>query len=163
METEARWYWSPMRPLGWVETLLKLCAFAVAYGTLALAPEGAHALAFPGHRADAARLIAALVLALGLLVGIYDRYLDRELFAMCFIFANIAAHLCFAYSVLVGLPQRSLWLFPALMLFGDIVKVTSIRLYNMRVRDIAQWVLYLLTAVYLIGDLLMLLPALRLL
>lgn len=153
-----------MRPLGWVETLLKVAAFCVAYGTLLMASGELRPVTPPSDTLDWVRVIAVAVLGFGLVVGIYDRYLDRELFAMCFIFANIGAHACYLRALLGGLPETSLWVFPALMLAGDIVKITSIRLYNMRVRDIAQSVLYILTAVYLTGDVLMLLPsALRLL
>ena len=152
-----------MRPLGWVETLIKLSAFSVAYGALAMFAPEAPALSWPTGAADGARLIAAIILISGLVVGIYDRILDHELFAMLFIFANLGAHGCYIYSVLAGFPATILWIFPALMLLGDTVKITSIKLYNMRVRDIPQQILYILTGVYLLGDLVMLLPALRLL
>lgn len=148
-----------MRPLGWAETFVKITAFVVAYCTIFLYPGTEGQPNVPIATADAIRFWSGAVLTLGLVFGIYDRFLDRELFAMCFIFANIGAHGSYLYAVLAGFPPKALWLFPALMLAGDLIKLASIKLYNMRVRDIAQWVLYVLVAVYLLGDVLMLLPA----
>ncbi len=161
MTTEQNWYWSPMRPLGWVETIIKLLAFGFSNAALAMALAGTPgAPQLPADGLGMARFVAGCVLGFGLVVGIFDRYLDREIFAMIFIFANIAAHACFLYAVLLGAPETSIRWFPILMLCGDIVKITAIHLYNMRVRDIARWVLYVLTGVYLTGDVLMVLPTL---
>lgn len=161
MTTEQKWYWSPMRPLGWIETIIKLLAFGFSYAALAMAFSSSPGPAqLPADALGMARFVAGCVLGFGLVAGIFDRYLDREIFAMIFIFANIAAHGCFLYAVLLGASESSIRWFPILMLCGDLVKITAIHLYNMRVRDIARWVLYFLTAVYLTGDVIMVLPTL---
>ena len=150
---------SPMRPLGWAETLLKLAAFAVMfYFFFQGLPLGE--LSFSRGAINTLRSAAAMLLTLLLLVAIYDRFLDKEIFALIFILINVLAHSCFVLLSLAAQHTDGLAIFAGLMLVADLVKLVSIKLYDMKVRDIPQSVLYLLTAVFIICDALMLLPVL---
>ena len=156
MEATKAWHWSSMRPLAWLETAIKLIAFAIIFFQARQIIGAGHKIALPPDAAGIVVLSIAVVLLLGLLAGIMDRVADRELFAMGFILLNVSAHGSFVFA-LVSAQHNGLFWFPGLMLLGDLVKLLEIRIYHMRVREFGSRVLYILTGVYVAGYVLILL------
>ncbi|MBN2471073.1 MAG: hypothetical protein JXN59_10140 [Anaerolineae bacterium] len=157
MTSSKTWHIASWHPLAWVETVIKLAAFAVAIpaGARAL---GAGGLALPGGETLAQFVILA-VLALGLLAAIYDRWLEKEIIAMGFVVLNNLAHwgMVLALAAPINAPLVA---FAGLMLLGDLVKLVFLRTADFAVRDTPQRVLYSLTLFYVVGYLLLLLIAL---
>jgi hypothetical protein len=144
------WYVSHWPPLAWLETALKLAALLL--GMIA----GWQALATPDLQLPSGlRLVAWIVLvilSLGLLVAIIDRWTERELVAMVFVVFNNLGHWGLAISMLASSwPGGTLLPFAILMLLGDLVKVAFIRKHQFTVRGNTTTTLIGLTSVYIIG------------
>ena len=144
-----QWHWSGMRSLGWLETAIKFLAMAVAF--VALAQTLPAAFGWPTGIPGTLRFVAAAAMTLLLVLAIYDRIADREVFAMAFLPLNIGAHAAYVYLIQAGPEHFAVWLYPALMLAGDLVKFAAIRVYDMHVREFGPRVLYFLTEVFLAG------------
>lgn len=148
---ERSWRVDRWPPLSWAETIVKLAAFGVAYTAFASAV---------GRSAEAqawdARLIAQAVilgvLALGLVVAIWDRWRRREVASMAFVLLNNAAHWGLLASLL-RTERAHLWLvsFAALMWVGDAVKILSFYAGPFPVRDLSRATGTALTGVYVAG------------
>jgi hypothetical protein len=151
-----KWYVGDWPPLAWAETILKL--IAIVFGIVALVQAiSAGAFALPSGPRLAQFLILAF-LSLGLLVAIFDRLAEREIVAMVFVILNNLGH----WGMVVALATRPGpgWLlvaFAGLMLLGDLVKLSFLRVHDFSVRDTPRAVLYGLTSVYVVGYLAILL------
>ncbi len=151
-DSKPAFQFAAMKPLAWVETVLKLLAFAVSYYAFAGELSGGKSAAAISGTPTIVRLSVAGFLTLMLMFAVYDRYLDRETFAMIFVFLNIAAHSFFVYRILRGTDvDWALLAFPALMLAGDTVKMFEIGAYHMQVRQFKEPVLYALTSIFVVG------------
>jgi hypothetical protein len=144
-----KWLLARWSGLAWLETVVKLAALSCAM--VALIRTSGTTPSFPSDLA-LVQWITLLVLALGLLVAIYDRLLEREIGAMVFVIINILGHwgMLFALTRQPG-PGWLLPLFAGLMLLGDLVKLIFLRTSDFRVRDTPKSVLYGLTAIYAAG------------
>ena len=130
--------------LGWLETAIKLVAIAI--GIVA----GVQALqtgvfTWPTGLQLIQTGIIALI-AMGLIGTIVDRYLDREVIAMVFVFLWMAGHV----GMLIGLlyrpwPGLALIAFSLLMALGDVVKLRFFVVHNFKVRDIPRRVMFVMT------------------
>jgi len=150
MTTAKQWHVSNWSALGWLETGIKLFAFlaamlalinALSSGTLT-APAGARLI----------QVIVLMVLALGLLAGLADRYNQREIIAMGFILLNNLAHWGMVYALLtLPVPTNLLLIFAGLMLLGDLVKVYWLRVSGYTQDGYPQSILFGLTGVYVVG------------
>lgn len=145
-----QWYLAKYPALAWIETVIK--ASAMVIGIVALvASLGKGAYALPGGVRFIELLVMAM-LSLGLVAAIFDRILDREIVAMIFVLFNNLAHLGIVASLLF-LQQANPYLVPfcAIMAVGDMVKTIFLKAHSFQVRDIPQFILFGLTAVYLFG------------
>ncbi len=145
-----RWHIAQWPPLAWLETVIKLAALAtgiaafingVMTGDFAL-PDGLRLVQW----------VILVVLSLGLLAAIADRFLDREIVAMVFVVVNNAGHWGMVVALLSGADTgRALVAFAGLMLAGDLVKLVFIWRHQFSVRDVPRRVLYGLTLGYVAG------------
>lgn len=130
--------------------MIKLLAIAVGAVTLVRVLSGGVFGLPSGVRL--AQWAILVLLSLGLLVAITDRYRGREIVAMIFILLNNLGH----WGMVVALasepgPGVLLPLFAGLMLAGDLVKLIFLKVHDYTVRDYSRVVLYGLTLVYVVG------------
>ena len=154
MSTAKGWHVANWSALGWLETGIKLIAFAFALPA-GIAALNASGLVFPAGEKLAQFIIQAL-LALGLLAAIYDRLLEKEIIAAGFVVLNNLAH----WGMLLALAAPSaapVVPFAGLMLLGDLIKLVFLRTSDFTVRDTPRSVLYGLTLFYVVGYVLLLL------
>ena len=148
--TARRWYIAQWPLLAWLETIIKLVALVIGVAALVGAlSEGVFALP-EGVRL--AQVIVLAVLSLGLVAAIFDRLAEREVIAMIFVIVNNLGH--WGTVVALTAPATPDWVpaaFCALMLVGDLVKLTFIRIHRFQVRDLPRAALYGLTLVYVAG------------
>jgi hypothetical protein len=150
------WYVARWPALAWAETLLKLAALVlgIAAGWQAVAdldfhlPEGWRLI----------ELIILVVLSMGLLAAIVDRWAEREVVAMFFVVINNLGHWGMVISLAGSSPAKStLLLFAGLMLLGDVVKLLFIRVHRFTVRARSSSLLIGLTSIYILGYLFLIL------
>ena len=156
MDSSQKWHVAHWPPLAWLETGIKLVALGIGVGT-AVAALTAPNFALP-NGLRLVQFVILVVLSLGLIAAIFDRIADREIIAMGFVVLNNLGH----WGMVLALASTNdlggvVPLFAGLMLLGDLVKVWFIKAENFTVRDFPQRTLYILTAVYIIGYLLILL------
>ncbi|MBI3651892.1 MAG: hypothetical protein HY231_12800 [Acidobacteria bacterium] len=150
------WYVAKYPALAWAETLIK--ASAILIGIVALATSLTKgAFVWPAG----ARLVefaVLAILAIGLVAAIFDRFVEREIVAMIFILLNNLAHWGVVASVLY-VSNRNPYLVPfcALMTVGDMVKTIFLKAHSFQVRNVPQFMLFTLTAIYITGYLVVLL------
>jgi hypothetical protein len=145
-----QWYIASYPTLAWIETVVK--AFAMVIGIAALLIsllKGSFALPTGVRLAE---LTVMTILATGLVAAIFDRILDREIVAMVFVLFNNLAHWGIVTSILF-LRDANPYLVPfcAVMAVGDMVKTIFLKAHSFQVRDIPQFILFGLTALYLAG------------
>lgn len=148
MTDTKKWYISNWTLLGWVETGLKIIAFIFAALIIFPALQSGN-FKFPPIGLF---LIIQIVLSLGLLAAIFDRFKEKEIIAMIFIIVNNLAHWGIIYSL--GTQVNHLFyllMFFVFMLAGDLVKLIFIKTTNFSVRDVPKSVLYGLTLFYIVG------------
>jgi len=143
-----RWHVDRWPALAWLETGIKL--FAVGIAVFAVVRGGESASTWRVGSLVALGVLA--VLAGVLAVTVWDRFRNREIIAMAFVFLNNLGH----WSALVHLLSvRSvtppLATFAALMLVGDVVKIGFIRKTGFTVRGVSSRALIGLTLVYVLG------------
>lgn len=145
-----QWYFANYPALAWVETVIKAAAMVVGIVALFISlAKGSFALP-AGYRF--AELIVMTILSTGLVAAIFDRLIEREIVAMVFVIFNNLAHWGIVAS-LVFLQEANPYLVPfcALMAIGDMVKTIFIKAHSFQVRDLPQFILFALTAIYMAG------------
>lgn len=148
--TSKKWHIAQWPTLAWIETLIKLVALGVAL-TAAFNAVTRGSVQLPSGK-NRVELIIMAVLSLGLLVAICDRILEREIIAIAFVILNNLGHWGMAAALLTKpIPDQALLLFSLLMLFGDLVKLTFLKVHDFDVRDAPKIVLYGLTGFYIVG------------
>jgi hypothetical protein len=149
------WHVAKYPALAWAETVLK--ATAIVIGIVALSISFARGSAAWPAGVRLAEFAVMAFLAIGLVAAIFDRIIEREIVAMVFVIFNNLAHWGIVAS-LVYLPNANPYLFPfcALMAFGDMVKTIFLKAHSFQVRNIPQFMLFGLTAAYIIGYLMVL-------
>lgn len=150
MENKQHWHISDWSLLGWIETLVKITAFIFA-GIFIFGHVQSISLLFPKGIYLAVWVIQVL-LSLGLIGAIFDRYLEKEIIAFSFVLLNNLFHWGIVFALLNG-AERSFHFFTflGLMLVGDLIKLIFLKTTNFQVRDIPKTVLYGLTGFYIIG------------
>lgn len=155
MGTDARgkkkgWYVAQWSALGWLETLIKVAALVVGISAgIAAISSGMWTLP---SGLSLAELIVLVVLSLGLIAAIFDRLAEREVTAMAFVILNNLGHwgMVLALASLPG-PGLRLFVFAALMLLGDLVKLAFLKTSGFSVRNASSKLLYGLTFFYVAG------------
>ena len=148
-----KWYFGNWQVLGWVETGFKIFAFMFAYLLLY------NALSFGNFALPNGKLlivwIVQIILSLGLLAAIFDRFKNKEIFAMIFVLFNNLAH----WGVVIAMTNMAnmanltinLILFYSLMLTGDLVKIIFLKTSGFKIDGVPQYALYGLTGVFIAG------------
>lgn len=148
--SQKQWHIANWSPLGWLETIVKLIAFAASFVALYNALNSGSVAAPSGLQLI--RVIDLAFLALGLTAGIVDRYKQREIIAIIFILLNNVAHWGMVYALLTTpAPTTLLLIFVSLMLVGDLIKMVWLRVSSYTQDGVPQSVLYGLTSIYLVG------------
>jgi hypothetical protein len=135
--------------LGWLETALKAVGVLVGVGALLAALDG------PADGPSGIRLAQVVVLAVlsaGLLAGVADRLIEREVVGVVFAPAMAVGHIAMTIALARddGL-GGALVAFAALMLAGDLVKLAFLATSGFRVRDLPPAAVYGLTGAYVAG------------
>lgn len=159
--TRKAWHVAAWPPLAWLETAIKLVALVIGIVAFGEALDAGR-FAVP-EGAQLGQLVVLVILSIGLLAAIGDRWIEREIVAMAFVIINNAGHWSMVGALLWGEESHILALFAALMLAGDLVKMLFIAVHReFTVRDNPRLVLYALTGVYVAGyGLILLLEMLR--
>lgn len=147
----ARWHVARWPALAWIETGLKLGAFAAA-GVAIVAGRGMREPTV--WTAPAIARIAILgTLAGGLTAAIADRWRDRELVSIGFVLLSNAAHWSVVAVILSSPTTASPWfaVFLGLMLAGDLAKVVFLRVHRFTTRGASPAVMLGLTSAYVLG------------
>jgi hypothetical protein len=149
-ENQKRWYFGNWQILGWIESGLKIFAFMFAflqlYNVLSIGnfeiPHGEILIVW----------IIQIILSIGLFAAIFDRYNNKEIFAMIFVLFNNLAHWGITFSIAntAGL-SLNLILFYSFMLLGDLVKILFLRTSGFKVDRVPQSVMYGLTGIFIAG------------
>lgn len=145
-----KWHVSNWELLGWIETALKILAFMFAYKML-YESLGQSNFALPQGQYIVIWIIQ-IVLSMGLIAAIFDRYKNKEIFSMIFVVFNNFAH--WSIVIVLGNPtiqSNSLILFFTLMLLGDFVKIIFLKTSSFSVLGVPKSVLYGLTFFYVLG------------
>lgn len=135
--------------LGWLETALKAAGVLVGVGALLASLDG------PVDGPSGVRLAQVVVLGVlsaGLLAGIADRLLEREVVGVVFVPAMVVGHVAMTVALARdGGLGDALVAFAALMLAGDLVKLAFLATSGFRVRDLPPGAVYGLTGAYAAG------------
>lgn len=144
------WWVNRWPLLGWLETILKVAAFAVAvYVPLPNPPS----VSTTRSHLDRASFYCETFLMFGaaviLSLAVFDRvFLYREVISLIFVFPNMWAHwrvfLTMYWYGRAGISARYFRMFCLLMLSGDIVKLLFFAVHDFSMLNIARYVLYLL-------------------
>ncbi len=155
---QKHWHVDRWPPLAWLETVIKLAALAIGIGAFVKAVTVGDFAVPDGARL--AQFIVLIVLALGLVVAIFDRIIERELIAMGFAIVNNAGHWGMIVALASGWDARNaLIVFALLMMAGDLVKIVFLWHDHYRTRDTPAAVMYGLTLSYVAGYAILLLLA----
>ncbi len=145
-----KWHVSNWDRLGWIETALKILAFIFAYQMLYETLKQSNFALPQGHYIVI--WIIQIVLSMGLIAAIFDRYQNKEMFSMIFVVLNNFAH--WSIVIVLGNPtiqSNTLILFFTLMLLGDLVKIIFLKTSGYSVVGVPKSVLYGLTFLYVLG------------
>lgn len=117
-----KWYIANWTGLGWLETGVKFLAHILALIAFARAVQTGAPASLEG--AGVIQAVVLGLLALGLVGAIADRFMEKEIIAMGFVFINVVAHWMMFYT-LFREPGPGVLLsgFAGLMLLGDLIKI----------------------------------------
>lgn len=150
LQKEKKWYFGNWLLLGWIETGVKIFAFMFAYVLFYNALSNGE-FVIP-HGKILIVWIIQIFLSIGLLAAIFDRYKNKEIFAMIFVLFNNLAHWSIVISILNAANLSiNLIFFYGLMLVGDIVKMIFLKTSNFKVDGVSQIVLFALTGIFIAG------------
>lgn len=148
------WHVANWGPLGLAETTVKAVAILIAL----VAVTGGGALAVPQGRSLPYWLL--VIVAVGYVVAIADRLVDREITAVVFVVAMVVGHGAIVYAAGgSNWPAGAVQLFAGLMLLGDLVKIAYFATTGARVRGLAPVVPMVMTGTLACAYLLILLSA----
>jgi hypothetical protein len=156
MTASKHWYIAQWPPLAWLETVIKLTALVTAIvAFIDTLSDGS--FDFP-RGTPLVQFLILVVLSLGLIPAIFDRFIEREIIAMGFVILNNIGHWSLVMAlVFIPRPGSGLLAFASLMLLGDLVKVWFLKTSGFRVRHVPPTVMYGLTLFYAAGYALILL------
>ena len=130
--------------------MIKLVALGTGIYALATTLDGGN-FAIPSG-AQLGQLVALVMLSLGLIAAIGDRWIEREIVAMIFVLVNNLGHWSVVGLLLLGTDGHKVALFAALMMAGDLVKLLFLAAHtDFTVRATPRIVLYALTSIYVAG------------
>ena len=140
------WHVANWGPWGWAETAVKLVAIVVAVVSLA---DGAALAVADDHRLTYWILVGV---AVGYVLAIADRLMDRELVALAFLAANLVGHWSLVLVMgLDGWPGSVVVAFALLMLLGDLIKIAYFAVTGQSVRNLPPAVPIALTTTLVVA------------
>jgi|AntDeeMinimDraft_5_1070356.scaffolds.fasta_scaffold07599_2 hypothetical protein len=143
------WHIENWQLLGWVETFIKSLAILIGIYAFFLGikqPEFLDINSLPYIQ-----LVIFLILSIGLLVGIVNRYQKKDIISMVFILFNNLGHWGLLYAIFKGVNIKFLYSFVLLMLAGDLVKLVFLKKYNYSESNISPKYFNYLTWIYVGG------------
>jgi len=143
------WYLARMGWLEWQETILKLGAIAAGITGFALA-FSTDRLALPGGLGLVQFTILA-IMSLGLFGAIFERLDQREIGAMVFVLLNNLGHWGLLLALTSGLSGGLVIAFSALMLAGDLTKLTFFARSNFTVRNATKALVLTIVSLFALG------------
>lgn len=139
---QSGWHLAQWGLWGWAETLPKLIAIVAAV----IAALAGGAWNVPDNHQLSFWLL--VVVAMGYVGTIADRWIDKEIFAMSFVVLMLIGHWSLVYAM--GQPEwpsGRVRLFAGLMLAGDVVKIGYFATTRARVRGLSPVIPILMTSV----------------
>jgi len=143
------WYLARMDWLEWQETVLKLGAAGCGIAAFSLA-FAADRLALPGGW-GLVQLVILAVMSLGLFGAVFERLDQREIGAMVFVVVNNLGHWGLLLAIASGLGGGLVIAFSALMLAGEITKLTFFAKSNFTVRNSPKKFVLAIVAMFALG------------
>lgn len=152
------WHLENWHLLGWIETIIKSLAIIIGIYVFFLGIKQPNFLNI--NNLPLIQLVIFLILSLGLLFAIINRYQKKDIISMVFILFNNWAHWGLLYAIFKGVNIKFLYSFVLLMLAGDIVKLVFLKKYNYSEGDVSPRYFNYLTWIYVGGYLFIILLAL---
>jgi len=146
------WHIENWHLLGWLETIIKSLAILIGIYAFFLGIKQPKVLNIDSL--PYIQLVIFLILSIGLLVAIVNRYQKKDIISMIFILINNWGHWGLLYAMIKGVNIKFLYSFVLLMLAGDIVKIVFLKKHNYSEGDIAPKYFNYLTYIYVGGYLL---------
>jgi hypothetical protein len=143
------WYIHNWTVLGWIETGIK--AIAIIIGVLAfyLSLDSQEWIIPSGIRL--VQLIILGLLSLGIFFAIFNRWQNKEIISMIFVFFNNIGHWGMFLSLLKGTGWFYLPFFALLMMLGDLVKILFLKQTSYTERNISPILFIYATLVFVVG------------
>ncbi len=149
------WHLKNWHFLGWLETVIKTAAIIIGIYVFFLGVKEPNFL--PIDNVPFIQLIILIILSLGLVAAIYNRYQNKDIVSMVFVLFNNWGHWGLIYGIFKGVEARFLYSFAMIMLAGDLIKIIFLRKYNYSEGELAPKKFIYLTSVYIIGYILIIL------
>jgi hypothetical protein len=149
VRSKESWYLARMGWLEWQETALKLAAAACGIAAFSLF-FAADKLALPGGW-GLVQLVILAVMSIGLFGAIFERLDQREIGAMVFVVINNLGHWGLLLAIVSGLSNGLVIAFGALMLAGEITKLTFFASSNFTVRGSPREFVFAIVAMFALG------------
>ncbi len=143
------WHFENWHLLGWIETVIKILAIFIGIYSFFLGIKQPEFLNI--NNLPFIPLVIFLILSLGLLLAIFNRYQKKDIISMVFILFNNWGHWGLLYAIYKGINVKFLYSFVLLMLAGDLVKLVFIKKHNYSERDIPTKYINYLTWIYVGG------------
>lgn len=143
------WHIENWHLLGWIETIIKSLAILIGIYAFFLGIKKSGFLNI--NSLPSIQVVIFLILSVGLLLAIINRYQKKDIISMVFIIFNNWAHWGLLYAIFKGINIKFLYSFVLLMLAGDIVKIVFLKKYNYSEGDISSKYFNYLTWIYVGG------------
>ncbi len=143
------WYIHNWTFLGLAETVLKSMAIMIGIWAFYLSQDS-QVLIFPsGNRLI--QLIILGILSLGIFFAIFNRWQNKEILSMIFVFFNNAGH----WGMLLALMRNTGWFlltyFALLMMLGDLTKILFLKQTEYTERNISPSLFVYATLFFVVG------------
>lgn len=147
--TDENWHFENWHLLGWIETIIKSLAIFIGIYAFFLGSKQPGFLSI--NSLPGIQLVILLILSVGLLLAIINRYQKKDIISMVFILFNNWGHWGLLYAIYKGINIKFLYSFVLLMLVGDLVKLVFIKKHSYSEGDISQKYFNYLTWIYVGG------------
>jgi len=143
------WYIHNWTFLGWVETGVKSIAIIIGIWAFYLSRDSQVWIIPSGNRLI--QLIILGILSLGIFFAIFNRWQNKEIISMIFVFFNNTGH----WGIFIALIRNTGWFllpyFALLMMLGDLTKILFLKQTNYTERNISPSLFVYATLVFVIG------------
>jgi hypothetical protein len=143
------WYIHNWTLLGWVETVVKSIAIIIGISAFYLSRYSQVWIIPSGSRLI--QLIILGILSLGIFLAIFNRWQNKEILSMIFVFFNNAGHWGMFFALIRDKSWFLLPYFALLMMLGDLVKVLFLKQTSYTERNISPGFFVYATLVFITG------------